>query len=50
MLLVRVVTSVGAAVFTAQAASAAALLVPPQERGRAIAFVFLGWSVAASAP
>jgi len=47
MLLVRVVTSVGAAVFTAQAASAAALLVPPQERGRAIAFVFLGWSVAA---
>src|SRR6267378_7933294 len=47
MLLVRMVTSIGAALFTAQAASAAALLVPPQERGRAIAFVFMGWSVAA---
>jgi len=47
MLVVRVVTSLGAAVFTAQAASTAALLVPPQERGRAIAFVFMGWSVAA---
>jgi DHA1 family inner membrane transport protein len=47
MLLVRMVTSIGAAVFTAQAASAAALIVPPRERGRAIAFVFMGWSVAA---
>jgi predicted MFS family arabinose efflux permease len=47
MLAVRVITSIGAALFTAQAASAAALLVPPLERGRAIAFVFLGWSVAA---
>jgi DHA1 family inner membrane transport protein len=47
MLLVRMVTSIGAAVFTAQAASAAALLVPSRERGRAIAFVFMGWSVAA---
>jgi predicted MFS family arabinose efflux permease len=46
MLAVRVATSLGAAVFTAQAASTAALLVPAQERGRAIAFVFLGWSVA----
>src|SRR5262245_14365772 len=46
MLAVRVVTSIGAALFTAQAASTAALLVPAQERGRAIAFVFLGWSVA----
>jgi predicted MFS family arabinose efflux permease len=47
MLVVRMITSLGAAVFTAQAASTAALLVPPQERGRAIAFVFMGWSVAA---
>src|SRR5438094_3879715 len=38
MLLVRVVTSVGAAVFTAQAASAAPLRVPPPERGRALPF------------
>jgi len=46
MLAVRVVTSIGAALFTAQAAATAALIVPPQERGRAMAFVFLGWSVA----
>lgn len=46
MLLVRVATSIGAAVFTSQAASAAALLVAPEKRGRAIAFVFLGWPVA----
>jgi len=49
MLAVRVLTSVGAALYTAQAASAAALLVPSAERGRAIAFVFLGWSVASVA-
>ena len=46
MLAVRVVTSIGAALFTAQAAATAALIVPPQERGRAMAFLFLGWSVA----
>jgi MFS transporter, DHA1 family, inner membrane transport protein len=46
MLAVRIVTSIGAALFTAQAASTAALLVPPEQRGRALAFVFLGWSVA----
>ncbi|HEV7478286.1 MAG TPA: MFS transporter [Burkholderiales bacterium] len=49
MLAVRVLTSVGAALFTAQAASAAALLVPAEARGRAIAFVFLGWSIASVA-
>ena len=46
MLVARVITSFGAALFTAQAAATAALLVAPQKRGRAIAFVFLGWSVA----
>lgn len=49
LLAARVVTSAGAALFTAQAAATCALLVPPQERGRAIAFVFLGWSVASVA-
>ncbi|HEY2338473.1 MAG TPA: MFS transporter [Burkholderiales bacterium] len=49
MLVMRVLTSVGAALYTAQAASAASLLVPAAERGRAIAFVFLGWSVASVA-
>src|SRR5260221_3151785 len=46
LLAVRVVTSFGAALFTAQAAATAALLVPPEKRGRAIAFVFIGWSLA----
>jgi DHA1 family inner membrane transport protein len=49
MVLVRMLTSVGAALFTAQAAATAALLVPPEKRGRAIAFVFLGWSIASVA-
>jgi predicted MFS family arabinose efflux permease len=45
----RVASSAGAALYTAQAAATAALLVPPERRGRAIAFVFLGWSVASVA-
>jgi predicted MFS family arabinose efflux permease len=46
LLILRVVSSVGAALFTAQAASTAALLVPTDRRGSAIAFVFVGWSIA----
>jgi predicted MFS family arabinose efflux permease len=46
MLAVRVLTSLSAALFTPQAAATAALLVPPERRGRAIAFVFLGWAIA----
>lgn len=46
LLLLRVLSSAGAALFTAQAASTAALLVPVERRGSAIAFVFLGWSIA----
>jgi predicted MFS family arabinose efflux permease len=34
------------AIFTAQAAACAGLLVPPEQRGRAVTFVFLGWSMA----
>lgn len=49
MLAARVFSSVGAALFSAQAAATAALLVPPENRGRAIAFVFLGWSIASVA-
>jgi len=49
MLAVRVVSSAGAALFTAQAAAAAALLVSPEHRGRAIALVFLGWSISSVA-
>lgn len=42
----RVVAVAGAAVFTPQAAAAINVMVPPAERGAAIAFIFLGWSVA----
>lgn len=42
----RVLAMVSAAVFTPQAAACIGLLVPTQQRGRAITFVFLGWSVA----
>lgn len=49
LMVLRVLSSVGAALFTAQAASAAALLVPMERRGSAIAFVFLGWSIASVA-
>ncbi len=46
LLVLRVLSSIGAALFTAQAASTAALLVPTERRGSAIAFVFVGWSIA----
>jgi predicted MFS family arabinose efflux permease len=43
---VRAATMLAAAVFTPQAAAAIGFMVPPHERGRAITFIFLGWSVA----
>jgi DHA1 family inner membrane transport protein len=46
LLPLRAATVLGAAVFTPQAAAAIGLLAPPEQRGRSIAFVFLGWSVA----
>lgn len=45
LLPVRALTVLGAAVFTPQAAAAIGMMVPPERRGRAITFVFLGWSV-----
>ena len=43
---VRAVTVLGAAVFTPQAAAAVGFMATPAERGRAITFIFLGWSIA----
>jgi len=43
---VRMLTVLGAAVFTPQAAAAIGTMAAPAERGRAITFVFLGWSLA----
>ena len=41
----RALTVLGAAVFTPQAAAAIGYMSPPEQRGRAITFIFLGWSV-----
>ncbi|MBB4221438.1 MFS transporter [Variovorax guangxiensis] len=46
LLPVRMLTVIAPAIFTPQAAACAGLLVPPKHRGRAVTFVFLGWSMA----
>ena len=46
LLVVRVLASVTPAIFTPQAAACVGLLVAPVQRGRAITFIFMGWSVA----
>ena len=46
LIVVRVITMISPAIFTPQAAACVGLLVPENQRGRAITFVFLGWSVA----
>ena len=46
LLPVRVLAMISPAIFTPQAAACIGLLVAPEQRGRAITFVFLGWSVA----
>jgi predicted MFS family arabinose efflux permease len=46
LLPLRVLAMAAPAIFTPQAAACVGLLVPPEQRGRAITFVFLGWSVA----
>lgn len=46
LLPVRMLTVIAPAIFTPQAAACAGLLVPPEQRGRAVTFVFLGWSLA----
>ncbi len=47
LLWIRVLTALAGTLFTPQAAGAASLLVPADRRARAMAFVFLGWSIAA---
>lgn len=49
LLAVRLVEMGFAAIFTPQAASAIAMMVPERERPGAISFIFLGWSLAAAA-
>jgi predicted MFS family arabinose efflux permease len=46
LLPVRAACMLAAAIFTPQAAAAIGYVAPPEERGRSIVFIFLGWSVA----
>jgi predicted MFS family arabinose efflux permease len=46
LMLLRVLALVPPAIFTPQAAASLGLLVPAHQRGRAITFIFLGWSLA----
>ena len=47
LLAIRVATAFGGTLFTPQAAGTASLLVPSERRARTMAFVFLGWAIAA---
>lgn len=49
LMAIRIVAAAIAAVYTPQAASAVAMLVPERERAGAISFIFLGWSLTAAA-
>jgi len=42
----RALTMLGAALFTPQAAAAVGFMAAPEQRGRAITFIFVGWSLA----
>ncbi|HVZ46735.1 MAG TPA: MFS transporter [Ramlibacter sp.] len=46
LLPLRVITMLSPAIFTPQAAACVGMLVPPHQRGRAITFIFVGWSLA----
>ncbi len=46
LMVVRALTVLSAAVFTPQAAATAGFMSTPAHRGRAITFVFMGWSIA----
>jgi len=48
LLVIRLIVLAIGALYTPQAAGAAALIVAPEKRGGAIAYVFLGWSLAAA--
>jgi MFS transporter, DHA1 family, inner membrane transport protein len=49
LLAIRIVTIVAAGIFSPQAAATVGLLVPSERRAGAVAFIFLGWSIASVA-
>jgi MFS transporter, DHA1 family, inner membrane transport protein len=48
LLVIRIIMLAVGALYTPQAAGTAALIVSPEKRGSTIAYVFLGWSLAAA--
>jgi MFS transporter, DHA1 family, inner membrane transport protein len=48
LLIIRLIMLAVGALYTPQAAGAAALIVPLERRGSTIAYIFLGWSLAAA--
>src|SRR5882757_7884716 len=48
LLIIRLIMLAVGALYTPQAAGTAALIVPPEKRGGTIAYIFLGWSLAAA--
>src|SRR5580693_7012463 len=48
LLIIRLIMLAVGALYTPQAAGTAALIVSPEKRGSTIAYVFLGWSLAAA--
>jgi DHA1 family inner membrane transport protein len=48
LLAIRVVMCIAAAPYTPQAAGTVGMLVPPEKRGSHVAYVFLGWTLAAA--
>jgi predicted MFS family arabinose efflux permease len=48
LLVIRLIMLAVGALYTPQAAGTAALIVPEQKRGSTVAYIFLGWSLAAA--
>src|ERR1700720_4776261 len=48
LLIIRLIMLAVGALYTPQAAGTAALIVPAEKRGSTIAYIFLGWSLAAA--
>ncbi|WP_119390461.1 MFS transporter [Taklimakanibacter lacteus] len=49
LLALRAITVISAGIFTPQAAASVGLIVPPEKRAGAVAFIFIGWSIASVA-
>jgi len=49
LVILRAVTVISAGIFTPQAAATLGLMLPPEKRAAAVAFIFIGWSIASVA-